>query len=308
MAKYDTRPMSAPHRASDVASDLACISCGYNLVGLRSAAVCPECGTPVERTLRPVDVGDERNRKSEPIYSTGQLADAIPAYLSKLSRASGMLALGAWGLVGSVVMHFALGQGGGDLLGGLIGATAALAWTFGVIGVTAHRRIVPRKHRANADTTKEWRWRRLLARGSVGCVISAPASLVWAVLVPQASLTAENIAIACTLVAQGGMIGLALQIAGLAYWAVNIPLAFHMRATAYFLAVSTVVGGAWMILEVDLPVIAVLGDTGANFRNLLRIGVLMLVILPWIAFAHQLTRFHRTVDATTPRSRGYEIG
>jgi hypothetical protein len=33
-------------------ADLPCLTCGYNLRGLRSGGVCPECGLAVQRTLR----------------------------------------------------------------------------------------------------------------------------------------------------------------------------------------------------------------------------------------------------------------
>jgi predicted RNA-binding Zn-ribbon protein involved in translation (DUF1610 family) len=41
-------------------SDLACVICGYRLRGLATNACCPECGTPIERSLR----GDELSSAS----------------------------------------------------------------------------------------------------------------------------------------------------------------------------------------------------------------------------------------------------
>lgn len=32
--------------------DVACVSCGYNLQGLRDSGKCPECGEPIERSLK----------------------------------------------------------------------------------------------------------------------------------------------------------------------------------------------------------------------------------------------------------------
>src|SRR5262245_41648611 len=47
-------PVGAPSEPPSgmIGTDKPCLSCGYNLRGLSSAMQCPECGTPVERSLR----------------------------------------------------------------------------------------------------------------------------------------------------------------------------------------------------------------------------------------------------------------
>ncbi|MHC4415206.1 MAG: hypothetical protein ACYS0G_07980 [Planctomycetota bacterium] len=41
-----------PRRARDLAGgEVICSRCGYDLRGLSAAGTCPECGTPVERSL-----------------------------------------------------------------------------------------------------------------------------------------------------------------------------------------------------------------------------------------------------------------
>ena len=50
-----------------IVADLQCIQCGYNLRGLATDKLCPECGTPIERSRR----GDLLN-------------DADPDWLKKL--------------------------------------------------------------------------------------------------------------------------------------------------------------------------------------------------------------------------------
>ncbi len=64
-----------------VVSDLGCVSCGYNLLGLRTHVVCPECGIPVSRSM----LGD-------------LLEFASIEYVSKLYR-------GAQTVVGGILLY-----------------------------------------------------------------------------------------------------------------------------------------------------------------------------------------------------------
>jgi hypothetical protein len=46
-------PVGAPPRAPDLSrEDVPCLNCGYNLRGLTRDGACPECGTPVQRSLQ----------------------------------------------------------------------------------------------------------------------------------------------------------------------------------------------------------------------------------------------------------------
>ncbi len=69
-------------------ADLLCLACGYNLRGLRPGGVCPECGLPVERTLR-----------------GGRLYFAEASYLRALLRGSRFVITSAWvALFGGVLL------------------------------------------------------------------------------------------------------------------------------------------------------------------------------------------------------------
>lgn len=58
-------------------AELLCVTCGYALRGLDHDGMCPECGTPIERSLR----GD-------------LLAGAAPAWLATVTRGATLIALG----------------------------------------------------------------------------------------------------------------------------------------------------------------------------------------------------------------------
>jgi hypothetical protein len=85
----------SPPPAAIIPADRACIRCSYNLRGLPTSALCPECGTPVELSLR------------------GHfLAFAAPEYLDALRRGltlilNGML-LYIVALFGGLVINIAL--------------------------------------------------------------------------------------------------------------------------------------------------------------------------------------------------------
>ncbi|MEK6700920.1 MAG: hypothetical protein AABZ53_01545 [Planctomycetota bacterium] len=49
----DSTPANpAPTQVLAIDRTILCIRCGYDLMGLKPAGVCPECGTPVERSMR----------------------------------------------------------------------------------------------------------------------------------------------------------------------------------------------------------------------------------------------------------------
>ena len=108
------KAIPAPIAAGDITIDLPCARCGYNLRGLRADHLCPECGTPIERSL----IGN-------------LLRFADPEWLAKLRLG---IALRLWNLlvaaflgVGAVIAQFfglftiqtAIG-----ILGGLLGLWA----------------------------------------------------------------------------------------------------------------------------------------------------------------------------------------
>ncbi len=87
-----------------IATDLPCLKCGYNLRTLPLAGRCPECGVPVERTMR----GDLL-RFSDPKWVAG-LSGGVQCWLAALlvfllgiSLAAITIGLGARGKAGRFI-------------------------------------------------------------------------------------------------------------------------------------------------------------------------------------------------------------
>ena len=82
-------PPSELDERGQVACDVACLQCGYDLRMQHVDGACPECGTPVRVSLR-------RDR----------LDDSDPDYLKRLSRGAGWFRVGVAATV--VLLYFGL--------------------------------------------------------------------------------------------------------------------------------------------------------------------------------------------------------
>lgn len=111
--------MDVPHARpieAEIAEDTQCIRCGYNLRGLSKGGLCPECGIPIERSLR----GD-------------LLKYADPEWLEKLRFG---VSLKLWNIVLSILLAF-----GVSILIGVAGWGQPLlmttTWIGAVLGLWA---------------------------------------------------------------------------------------------------------------------------------------------------------------------------
>mgnify|MGYP001441876784 CR=1 FL=1 len=115
-------PVIAPASGTSGAPDqVRCLSCGYDLSGLPESGVCPECGSPIERSLR-----GNLLRFASPTYLLTLRTGATLALVATILYVFGWipnLALGA--------LFLWLGIGSSEALNALISVGALGAMLFG---------------------------------------------------------------------------------------------------------------------------------------------------------------------------------
>lgn len=165
-----------------------CDRCGYELMGLKTGEVCPECGTPLSRNV--LGEADAEQGVWEPTGLWRLLLDRIgspPAagidssmvdaplgYLHRLALGSKLL-LSALMLCGVAAVGIVLsawwggwnGFGTALVAGAFVGAAAGGPWIIGTWMVTSPRRLSTRDPAAREQ---EWRSARMLARAGAACV------------------------------------------------------------------------------------------------------------------------------------------
>lgn len=118
-----TPPTQPTHQT--VEHDHACIICGYNLRGLPASGLCPECGTPAERSLR----GENLLVNSSPEY-VASLHQGVFLILAAIIA----MILGMFLFVGIIfVAGVTGGPGAGPvtLIGSLLSAGASIVLAYG---------------------------------------------------------------------------------------------------------------------------------------------------------------------------------
>lgn len=126
-----------------------CPGCGYDIIGLRTDGVCPECGKPI-------------HRKTRRVFSRFDFVDSPRSYLWSIALAGLLLTVG-WSLmpVAWIVSGHINETGGATLF-----LLASCLWWVGVFIVTRPR---PIQRTEDTDPHKEWFVPRLVARVTQAC-------------------------------------------------------------------------------------------------------------------------------------------
>lgn len=199
--------------------DRPCLGCGYNLVGLKTDGVCPECGRKI--VIRQKDVAR---------YSDN-IVNAPLGWLRGLAMGSTLMFLASLGMFAAFVAAAlaASAAPGVPVIAGII----ACVWYVGVWMSTRPR---PRMKLMKMDPRREWRGMRAAARASqAGWVLTAGFLLAGA-RGPGAGMGLFLwLGVTSFAVAVLGMIPLFALLSNIAYWGSDSNLADRFRACAWLI-------------------------------------------------------------------------
>jgi DNA-directed RNA polymerase subunit RPC12/RpoP len=205
-----------------IAEEWKCRKCGYNLIGLKTDARCPECGRLILDKKRGPRFGD-------------QMIDAPMSWLKVFRRGAGLLMAGGW------IMSLGLLAWSWLRLPacGVVAMIGAGLWAFGSVLATRPR---PKTKASLQDPVQEWRTLRPWGRWSqpfwavaIGLTLGEQLSdaispeLVWG----------SGICFACAMIGCWPML---ILISNLAFWASDTDLANRLRNAPIGLGIGLAIG------------------------------------------------------------------
>ncbi len=206
--------------------DRLCLSCSYNLVGLRAPGRCPECGTPI--------------RTKAAYYSTESIVLMPVGFLQGLNRAGVTLVVATLPFAASVLWFASALRFGFPLLPPIaFGVLASLAWLFAVWTMLSPR---PAQACRPAPPHQDWAFVRWSARFSqVGWVFGfGLAGVAHFTPIPA---VANAIHIISLILMSGALLGLGpvcIYFARLCDWAEDDAVAARLRLFPWTLVFVTI--------------------------------------------------------------------
>lgn len=267
-----------------------CRNCGYNLVGLMSDAVCPECGKPIH--IRKADV---------PRYADN-IVHAPMAWLAVFATGSLILFLGSIGVFWTLALAAVL-AGRGNVAGPVIAIAFGVVWYVGVWVCTRAR---PASKLMQIDPHKEWRGMRWSAR--VMQTFWVAAAVLLAIYAKTDNPAFAWIAIPAFAVAALGLIPLCALVSNLAYWGSDSNLAGHLHKCAW-----TVGFAALLIALHVMNIFTGSAVMGGFWASLIASALIFFAVCPFFyiiyccfqlqGMARWALLNHATADAKTDRLR-----
>jgi hypothetical protein len=257
---------------SVITTDRPCGRCGYNLKGLTSGAVCPECGTPSRRT----GGGDRLN---------DCIANAPLHYLRTLMAGLFAMMLGCIG--GAVILYFVPIS----IFKAVLLTAAGGIWWIGTFIVTAQRTPGPNAVRDPVLDSPRLRLTNRIIHAS--WII---AGIGWLGLAQTtgpgpASLAFVLMAALLPLIGLIGLVPLSIHLSALADWSGHSSLADRFRATAWAITAC----GILVLIGIILRAAAV---TLAGFLALSFSAAIVTLVLSQLLFVVSLLQLVLTVQAS----------
>ena len=138
-----------------MACDVGCLRCGYNLRGLFPGGRCPECGTPVKRSVSPplLERVDPRWVRAA-ARGTGLVSVGLLVWLASA------VAFAGFGLILFLMLRFELGSMGWRTPNLIVGAIVGIGGTGGLVLVVLGQLLASRAQRELDGDLAFLLWRR----------------------------------------------------------------------------------------------------------------------------------------------------
>lgn len=213
-----------------IVDDQPCDHCGYNLKGLQTIDLCPECGEPISFLDAPTGLRPYKPGKA--LRDSGRMLDAPRAYLRFVAAAFRLVAIGGLVMFGSAIYLFFRPS----VEGAVIGLLGSLTWTIGAVGVCIPRQLGPVRH--PIDTKKEWRVERAVTVATQPLWMLAFACVLPMFLIDAPAGPLRVGAVVGALAAALGIIALFVQLMNLSHWAGDTALAFRLGRNAWLVGLA----------------------------------------------------------------------
>jgi len=234
-----------------VAQSVACRSCGYDLQGLSADANCPECGSPIERSL-----------------TSDRLMFANPDWLARVARGIGTILIGIGLMIvvsigAAVVIAIVAAQGGNFMMAatvvGVVGAAFGLVIVLGAWWATTPEPGVHEERPVNVRTVARYCMLTQVFSGALNLAFGPNTGMTTPAGLTPSQLTAAIVGQGIGLIAVVGYVALLLHIGRMAARLPSQTLASQHRVAGWGLGISQALGAVFAIIlfVVFIPAAAV---------------------------------------------------